>query len=374
MNDIPLSLYVHFPWCVRKCPYCDFNSHQTDGDFPEAQYIDALIIDLQAQSSDESRGKLSSIFLGGGTPSLFSPESIERLLAEVRRRFDITNIEITMEANPGTFDAEHFSGYFDAGVNRLSLGAQSFSNESLKALGRIHTTGETITAFNGARAAGFKRINIDIMHGLPGQTSTGALSDLEQAIALKPDHISWYELTIEPNTYFYRFPPIVPDDNTLADITQLGQTLLTDSGYSQYEISAYAKPGEQSQHNLNYWHFGDYLGIGAGAHGKVTRGPEIFRTTKSRVPKDYLSNHTKTHTTQVPADELLLEFLMNALRLNAGFSIRGFEYRTGIEAKVLIDSLAEAAAKLLIDPISGDRVQTTELGRRFLNELLARVG
>ena len=290
----PLSLYVHIPWCVQKCPYCDFNSHAQKGAIPEQEYVQHLIADLEAdlekyQASIQNR-PLHSIFIGGGTPSLFSAESIKLLLAEIQRRIPFSeNIEITMEANPGTVEAERFKGYVDAGVTRISMGIQSFNDDKLQRLGRIHNAAEAKSAVSLAKVSGLKSFNLDLMHGLPNQTLEEALDDLRQAIKLAPPHLSWYQLTIEPNTMFAYRPPTLPDDDELWDIFEQGHQLLTEAGYQQYETSAYSKPGFQCQHNLNYWRFGDYLAIGCGAHGKLTFSDgKILRFSKTKHPKGYL--------------------------------------------------------------------------------------
>jgi oxygen-independent coproporphyrinogen-3 oxidase len=364
-DKIPLSLYIHFPWCARKCPYCDFNSHEASGSIPEAAYIAQLLEDLKSQPVDRS---LVSIFLGGGTPSLFKPDSITQLISGIENYFDLTEIEITMEANPGTFDQQHFEGYRDAGVNRLSIGAQSFSNEHLEALGRIHTADEIHRAFQGARKAGFNRINLDLMYGLPGQATIAALKDLEQATNLGPEHISWYQLTIEPNTYFNRYPPLLPREQQIVDMEHRGRSLLADTGFIQYEISAYAKTGEASRHNLNYWQFGDYIGIGAGAHGKITRGGIIYRTTKTRVPADYLRS-ARTTEKAVSSGDIVTEFLMNSLRMTGGFSLEQFELTTGLSRERLDPFCEKATARRWIE-IQGDHLVPTPEGQQFLNDLL----
>ncbi|MFT4798594.1 MAG: putative oxygen-independent coproporphyrinogen III oxidase, partial [Candidatus Azotimanducaceae bacterium] len=268
--DIPLSLYIHFPWCVRKCPYCDFNSHEANGDIPETAYIEALLNDLDKELAHDfelSRRPIESIFMGGGTPSLISPSAIRHLMGMLNERLNLApDIEVTLEANPGTTDYEKFAGYKAAGIDRLSIGVQSFSGRHLSILGRIHTANEVTEAYQAARDVGFTNINLDLMHGLPDQKPENALDDLRIAIQLAPEHISWYQLTIEPNTVFYKRPPKLPDDDTLWEIYESGLALLEAAGYSRYEISAFAKPGKQARHNLNYWLFGDYLGIGAGAH------------------------------------------------------------------------------------------------------------
>ena len=368
MNAIPLSLYIHFPWCVKKCPYCDFNWHSLDGELPAASYVDQLIVDLENEVKHQTRPALTSIFMGGGTPSLFPPDEIHRLLDAVRTHFDISTCEITMEANPGTFDQANFHGYRNAGINRLSIGAQSFSDRSLRTLGRVHRADEIETAFKGARQAGFQRINLDLMYALPGQSADDAVLDLAQAISLSPEPISWYPLTIEPNTYFHRFPPEAPSEHLVEEIMQRGLTTLTSAGYRNYEVSAFAKAGEASKHNLNYWEFGDYIGIGAGAHCQRSNLPTIERTSKTRLPKDYLNNHAPIIST-VPHEEIALEYLMNALRLTDGFKLDNFEARTGLCRTSLDDFIASASDKGLLF-VDNDTVATTTLGRLYLNDLL----
>ena len=371
MIDTPLSLYIHFPWCARKCPYCDFNSHEVKGEIPETRYVETLLRDLEFEVKSESRTTLRSIFMGGGTPSLFSPEAINNLFAGIKDRFDISKSEITLEANPGTFDQEHFDGYHEAGVNRLSIGAQSFSADALARLGRIHGPGDIELAYDGARQAGFNRINIDLMHGLPGQTLENALNDLKRAIELEPEHISWYQLTIEPNTRFYKYPPVLPKDPVLEDIFIAGNDLLKSAGFVQYEVSAYSLPSEESRHNLNYWQFGDYLGIGAGAHGKISRANQVIRTTKNRMPTEYLQ-YPKGKSKIVDSNELKLEFLLNTLRLTNGFDLSLFEETTGLSPGLLDSFLEQAIPKgFLVQSIN--QIIPTEKGRLFLNDLLMLV-
>ena len=366
--DTPLSLYIHFPWCARKCPYCDFNSHEVKGEIPETRYVETLLRDLGFEVESESRTTLRSIFMGGGTPSLFSPEAINNLFAGIKDRFDISKAEITLEANPGTFDQAHFDGYHEAGVNRLSIGAQSFSADALARLGRIHGPGDIELAYDGARQAGFNRINIDLMHGLPGQTLENALNDLKRAIELEPEHISWYQLTIEPNTRFYKYPPVLPKDPVLEDIFIAGNDLLKSAGFVQYEVSAYSLPSEESRHNLNYWQFGDYLGIGAGAHGKISRANQVIRTTKNRMPSEYLQ-HPEGKSKIVASNELKLEFLLNTLRLTNGFDLSLFEETTGLSPGLLDSFLEQAIPKgFLVQSIN--QIIPTEKGRLFLNDLL----
>ena len=315
----PLSLYVHMPWCVRKCPYCDFNSHVAPEHVPQAQYIDALLEDLQSDLSAVQQRPLSSIFFGGGTPSLFDPEQVGRLLQGVRRQIEFDpDIEITLEANPGTIEHGRFSGYRDAGVNRVSLGAQTFNEEQLRLLGRIHGQGDIVRAVSELRQAGIDNFNLDLMYGLPAQTLPQALADVHSALALQPAHLSHYQLTLEPGTVFYHRPPPLPDPDDSWQMQIDCQELLAAHGYEQYEVSAYARAGLRSRHNLNYWRFGDYIGIGAGAHGKLTMlegSPGIVRTTRARQPRDYLSRTADKRVNErqfVAATDLPLEFMLNA--------------------------------------------------------------
>lgn len=370
----PLSLYIHIPWCVRKCPYCDFNSHAAGTELPEDAYVQALINDLDIEETYVQGRKLSSIFLGGGTPSLFSIEAIGRVIQAAKRRIGFEeNIEITLEANPGTFEQDKFKGYHSVGVNRLSIGVQSFNNQHLEQLGRIHSAEQAIAAINAARKSGFDNFNIDLMHGLPAQTTAQAMADLKQAIDLSPTHISWYQLTIEPNTEFYNKPPKLPADIILETIQDHGHQLLLDNGYHQYEVSAFCRNNHQSVHNLNYWEFGDYIGIGAGAHGKITLPSEqrIIRTAKTRSPSDYLAReHSYTASCKnISADELPLEFMMNALRLNRGIPVNIFHERTGINIKNITNDLTKLKEMALIED-SHDRIVTTKKGHQFLNSVL----
>ncbi|MEH6548644.1 MAG: radical SAM family heme chaperone HemW [Pseudomonadales bacterium] len=370
----PLSLYVHIPWCVRKCPYCDFNSHAANGELPEALYIERLLVDFEAEVSQSYGRPLQSIFIGGGTPSLFSAGAIADLLDGINRLATLAeDVEITLEANPGTWEQERFSAYRAAGVNRLSLGVQSFNDGSLKQLGRIHDSSQAHLAIAAARKAGFDNLNIDLMHGLPNQTRQQAIDDLETALDYAPWHLSWYQLTIEPNTEFYSRPPVLPNDDSLADIEMAGMDILSQQGLHQYEVSAYAKEGKASQHNLNYWQFGDYFGIGAGAHGKLSHPDgKIERRWKTRAPKDYLSRDTKLMAgNKILAEEdLALEFLMNALRLKQGVADTLLAERTGIE----LDSIKHTRAELIKDGLlqNGTQLATTELGYRFLDSVLGR--
>lgn len=370
----PLSLYVHIPWCVKKCPYCDFNSHTANNQLPEEEYLQALIQDLELELPYVQGRKLSSIFFGGGTPSLFSAETIGRIIQAAQRRISFTdNIEITLEANPGTFEQEKFSGYKSVGVNRLSIGIQSFNDHHLEALGRIHSSEQATNAIQMARNAGFDNINLDLMHGLPGQNTADAMADLQQAIDLNPNHISWYQLTIEPNTVFYNKPPTLPKDIILESIQDKGLQLLADNGYQQYEVSAYCKEGSKSAHNINYWEFGDYLGIGAGAHEKVTLVDEqrIIRTAKTRKPEDYLARENSytasSHT--IPEEELPLEFMMNTMRLNNGVPKQFFSERTGVSVATIQGALDRLQELGLMEQESSNLVPT-EKGHKFLNNLL----
>ncbi|MCB1693903.1 MAG: radical SAM family heme chaperone HemW [Pseudomonadales bacterium] len=376
MNDIPLSLYVHIPWCVRKCPYCDFNSHaaDADGELPEAAYVERLIADLAAEREHAGNRPIESIFIGGGTPSLFSASAIEALMAGIDKTVRIApGAEITMEANPGTLKegASRLAAFAEAGINRLSIGVQSFNPAHLAVLGRIHSPLEARRAFEFARQAGFENINLDLMHGLPEQDIDAALADLDIAIELGPEHISWYQLTIEPNTEFYRRPPVLPAEDMLSDIYAAGSTRLSEAGYAQYEVSAYSTTGRQSRHNLGYWLFGDYIGIGAGAHGKLTQGDSIVRTRKTRLPRDYLGGG-RTLVSPIGQEELPLEFLMNALRLPGGFPPELFSDRTGLPFSRLDSFLERATARGLLS-VSPERIMPTPLGTRFLDSMLLLV-
>jgi putative oxygen-independent coproporphyrinogen III oxidase len=380
----PLSLYIHVPWCVRKCPYCDFNSHKAEGVLPEKDYIAALLDDLDIDlawliEQGVNKRPLHSIFIGGGTPSLLSVDAYEQLFSGLRKRLQfIDDIEITMEANPGTFEADKFKGYRNLGINRLSIGIQSFQDHQLKHLGRIHSGQEAINAVNMAKAAGFDNFNLDFMHGLPDQTLEDALADLQQGIDLGPTHLSWYQLTIEPNTEFFKRPPVLPQDETLWAIQEAGQVLLAENGYEQYEISAYAKKGKAAKHNLNYWQFGDYLGIGAGAHGKLTiphddiTQSKIYRTAKTRLPKDYLNLAKRFLVVQdnIEIDDRDLEFLMNGLRLFNGVDKALFSERTGLAYEQIEDKVEALVKQGLLE--AGEKLKTTTQGQLFLNELLER--
>ena len=374
---IPLSLYIHIPWCVRKCPYCDFNSHAVKNELPERQYVDALLSDLEFDLPRVWGRRIETVFIGGGTPSLFSPEAIDRLLSGVRARLLMRpEAEITLEANPGTVEQSKFFEFRAAGINRLSIGIQSFNDEHLQALGRIHGRDEAIRAAESARRAGFDNFNLDLMFGLPEQNPTQALDDLRTAIDLVPSHISYYQLTLEPNTLFHRYPPPLPDDDTLWEMQACGQHLLAEHGYRQYEISAYAQKDQRCEHNLNYWQFGDYLGIGAGAHGKLSDIAEgaIYRLWKRKNPRDFLS-HTGRESNlgavkALDEAELPLEFMLNALRLTDGVPAELFSQRTGLELQSVSAILEQAQSRGLMRMEAG-HIAPTDLGQRFLNELLA---
>ncbi|MBF7053667.1 radical SAM family heme chaperone HemW [Halomonas sp. KAO] len=381
----PLALYVHVPWCVRKCPYCDFNSHGVgrDAGLPEEAYLEALLADLDADLPLAGERELVSLFIGGGTPSLLSSGFYRRLLTGVSERLPLArDIEITLEANPGTLERGRFAGYREVGINRLSLGIQSFQAAQLEALGRIHSGDDAEAAFAEAREAGFDNLNVDLMHGLPGQTPEQALQDLERAQALGPEHLSWYQLTLEPNTEFYRYPPALPEEEALWEIQDRGHERLEASGYHRYEISAYAREGYRSRHNLNYWRFGDYLGIGAGAHGKLSLpgeegGLRIERRWKSRQPEAYLRRRHDPRgfvadAHRVGEADLPLEFAMNVLRLPEGVPMALWRESTGLPEAVLAERLATAREKGLLME-AGHRLQATPRGLLFLNELLASI-
>tara|TARA_R110000850_G_scaffold70053_16_gene155459 strand:+ start:1102 stop:2280 length:1179 start_codon:yes stop_codon:yes gene_type:complete len=377
--DLPLALYVHLPWCARKCPYCDFNSHAVRAPIPQDAYVDALIRDLDFELQQGESRALSSIFFGGGTPSLFSAASIGRILDAAAKRLHFSDdIEITLEANPGTADAAHFSGYRTAGVNRMSIGVQSFSDASLKAIGRIHDGVEARRAIELARAAGFDNFNLDLMFALPQQSIDAALMDLTTALSLAPQHLSWYHLTLEPNTEFAVRPPPIPDSDTAADMHDQGCALLGEAGFEHYETSAFARPGRASRHNLNYWQFGDYLGIGAGAHAKRSfmqaDGMDIQRRSRHKHPRTFMETAGTAaavqETRQVELHERAFEFCMNALRLHQGFSLDQFEARSGLPLSALQPRLDEAVVKGLIQ-IDSDGVRPTPSGLRYQNRLIS---
>jgi putative oxygen-independent coproporphyrinogen III oxidase len=371
--EIPLALYVHFPWCVRKCPYCDFNSHALRGELPEAEYVDALLRDLDFELAAPEPRRIASVFFGGGTPSLFSPAAVGRGLEHAARRLGFAaDVEVTLEANPGTADAANFRGYRAAGVTRLSIGVQSLDAGQLARLGRIHGPQEARRAFGLARDAGFDNVNLDLMYALPGQAPAQARADLEAALELAPEHLSYYQLTLEPNTEFHAHPPQLPDDDAAWEMQEQGQALLGARGYAQYEVSAYAQEGRRCRHNLNYWQFGDYLGIGAGAHGKRTRDSVIERRARHRHPRTFVERAGTAGAVQerkaVPAADLPFEFAMNALRLNEGFRVPEFEQRTGLPGARLEPALAQAVARGWLER-EADRVRPSARGRALLNPL-----
>lgn len=373
----PLSLYVHLPWCVRKCPYCDFNSHEGRGALPFEAYVDALLADLDHDLPLAWGRTVHSVFFGGGTPSLFPPATIDRFLqqASARLRF-APDVEVTLETNPGTVEHGPFAGYRAAGVNRLSFGVQSFDDGCLQRLGRIHSSGDAERAVKAAQDAGFDNLNLDLMYALPGQSLAMALADVDRAIALQPTHLSHYQLTLEPNTVFaVRTPAGLPDEDGAWDMQEACQARLAAAGFAQYEVSAYARAGRQCRHNLNYWQFGDYLGIGAGAHGKLTLGAsqEVLRRWKLRHPTEY---QAKAGTpAAIGGDEVLtasrlpFDFMLNALRLNAGVPMAVFEARTGLPRAAIADHLATAHARGWLEP-DPDWLRPTELGRRFANDVI----
>lgn len=375
-NSPPLSLYIHIPWCVKKCPYCDFNSHESrnhHGEIPESAYVDALIADLELATPKVWGRKIKSVFFGGGTPSLFSAQSIDRILSHVRMLTPLEfDAEITLEANPGTVDTANFLGYMQAGVNRLSLGIQSFNNDYLKALGRIHDSEQAFQAITLALNT-FEQVNCDMMYGLPNQSLKDAVQDAQTAVLLNPAHLSFYHLTLEPNTPFYRTPPSLPDDDTSSDMQIEIEALLAHHGYKHYETSAFAKKGKQAKHNLNYWQFGDYLGIGAGAHSKLSYHDKITREVRHKHPKAYMEKALQGNAMErewiIPKDELGFEFMMNALRLIDGVPLDLFQQRTGLNIHTLESAIKKAQDKGLL-VIKQGNMRPTPLGQRFLNELL----
>ena len=377
MTQPPLSLYVHLPWCVQKCPYCDFNSHAGGDPAARQRYLDALLLDLEVEASLAAGRTIETVFLGGGTPSLFLPDEVAGLLEAVRAQFDVAaDAEITMEANPGTVECGEPAGYRDAGVNRLSFGGQSFNDEHLKKLGRIHSSGDILRAVDDARRAGIENINIDLMHGLPGQCVAEARQDIAAAAGLEPAHISWYQLTLEPNTIFFARPPKgMPDDETAHEIQDQGQALLEEKGFRQYEVSAYARENQVCRHNLNYWLFGDYLAVGAGAHGKISDARGIFRYVKPANPLQYMrtmeADQYQRKQALIEKDDLVFEFMLNALRLTEGFSESVFCERTGRSANELAEATQSASRKGLIIREDNAVWRPTSLGKRFLNDLQA---
>ncbi len=375
----PLSLYIHIPWCLKKCPYCDFNSHENrDESLPEQTYVNALLTDLEQELPNIWGRQIISIFIGGGTPSLFSANAIDQILSGVRALTAASpTIEITMEANPGTFEQQKFREFREAGINRLSIGVQSFDNQCLSALGRVHDGDEAERAFSMARVAGFDNINVDLMYGLPQQTLDMAQADLQKAINLKPDHVSYYQLTLEPNTLFASRPPVLPHDDTRWDMHTMGVALLADHGFTRYEVSAYAQTNRQSQHNLNYWLYGDYVGIGAGAHGKLTMAAtgDIIRSWKLKHPTQYLKSADSDariggeHTVKI--EDTALDFLMNALRLSEGFPVPVFQLHTGQALHQWQGIINQAIDDGLMET-RGLSLATTATGFDYLNELLER--
>ncbi|MQX52405.1 radical SAM family heme chaperone HemW [Alcanivorax sediminis] len=372
----PLSLYIHTPWCVRKCPYCDFNSHERR-ELPEQAYLAALLLDLERDIAITGERPVETVFIGGGTPSLMSADFYRQLFDGIRARLPLAaNAEITLEANPGTTEAARFEGFRAAGINRLSIGVQSFNDAHLQALGRIHDAQAAITAAGQARAAGFDNLNLDIMHALPGQSLEQAMEDLEQAIALKPAHLSWYELTIEPNTVFYRSPPTQPDSDSMADTEQAGFSLLAKAGFARYEISAFSQPGKSCRHNVNYWQFGDYLGIGAGAHSKLSTLDEngnlvITRYQKTRKPEDYLATpgNVRRNPQRVEGNDRIFEALLNGLRLVDGISLQTLDRTTGINPAQWIPLLNTLQQQGLMT-FDDERLQCTPNGLQHLNSVL----
>ena len=368
----PLSLYVHLPWCLKKCPYCDFNSHEVAGEMPEQRYIDALVADLEASLPLIWGRSVHSIFIGGGTPSLFSPQAIDRLLGDIRARLRLdANCEITLEANPGTFEKDRFKAFRSAGVNRLSIGVQSFDDRHLKVLGRVHDRAQAIAAVEEAAQA-FDSFNLDIMYALPGQTLENQAQDMRQALALQPPHISIYHLTIEPNTYFAKFPPEIPEEDTAYAMLDQITEMTEDAGLQRYEVSAYARLGHRCFHNLNYWQFGDYLGIGAGAHSKLSFAHRVVRQVRFREPNLYmekaLGGNAVTQETEVSRADLPFEFMLNALRLRDGFKLQDFTEKTGLPFTAIQQGLEDAERKGLIER---DLVHVKPTGRGFdfLNDL-----
>ena len=378
MIPIPLSLYIHIPWCVKKCPYCDFNSHEARKNVPEDKYVKALLTDLESELPHIWGRPIETIFIGGGTPSLFSAEAIDKLLCGLRERLPIRPLtEITMEANPGTFEQQRFSAYRQAGINRLSMGVQSFNDQHLTSLGRIHGGNEAQLATGIAKKAGFDNYNIDLMFGLPNQSIDQALADLQQAINCKPSHISRYQLTIEENTLFHHSPPVLPKDELLWEMQQQGQSLLARAGYNQYEVSAYALDNKRCQHNINYWEFGDYLGIGAGAHGKISMPDgSTSRHSKYRHPEQYmqkaLQGEARSTTKQLNAQDLCFEYILNIVRLKErGFTKSNFEERTRLEFNTIESNLEKTIKAGLMQKVD-EQYSTTTKGWAFLNDVMEK--
>ncbi len=379
---IPLSLYVHIPWCVKKCPYCDFNSHEKNKSFDEERYVAALLADLDAEYEQHRDRSLSSIFFGGGTPSLFSANAIFQVIDHARKLFKFDRIEITLEANPGTFEQEKFTAFNQAGVNRLSIGIQSFNDTHLKTLGRIHDKNQALTAIETAKNAGFDNINLDLMFGLPGQTTTQAIADINTACDFNVPHISHYQLTIEANTYFYKHTPVLPENDLIWEMQNQCQAILYDRKYAQYEISAYSLKNRQCTHNLNYWHFADYIGIGAGAHGKrsvqipsANGTIKIYRQWKHRQPSQYMDQALKGNAisgrAELKQQDIIFEFLLNALRLKKGCDVKTFKQHTGLDIKTLKNTVSEIDPVLL--SIDDNTITTTDKGFLFLNDILEKL-
>jgi putative oxygen-independent coproporphyrinogen III oxidase len=372
----PLSLYIHIPWCIKKCPYCDFNSHAVKADTPEVEYIDALLDDLTIDIQQYAVNRpIGSIFIGGGTPSLFSPESFHRLLTGIGQQVALAdNLEITLEANPGTFEINKFAEFRSLGINRLSIGVQSFNDTLLQKLGRVHSGKEALRAAECAHQAGFDNFNLDLMFGLPDAGPDSSRTDIETAINQNPTHISFYQLTLEPNTYFHKFPPKLPDDDAIFSAQKVCQALLADRGYQQYEVSAYSRPGFQCRHNLNYWRFGDYLGIGAGAHGKLSLAlpDRIIRTFKPKSPEQYLRDtHKNGGSDPIARRDLPLEFIMNHLRLKQGFTAAGYQSTTGLAVDTLEPALSACLKQHLLI-CRDDHYYCSEQGWNFLDSVLEK--
>jgi putative oxygen-independent coproporphyrinogen III oxidase len=382
---IPLSLYIHFPWCIRKCPYCDFNSHELKGEIDERRYLDTLKADLLDDLSNHALknpnpGKnrnLDSIFLGGGTPSLFSASAMAELITFVKVNIEAApDLEVTLEANPGALEHSKFESYLDAGINRLSLGVQSFNDASLKQLGRIHNADNAREAIGQAQSAGFTNMNLDIMYGLPNQTIEQLKNETDEAINFDSSHLSFYQLTLEPNTLFHKHPPTLPDDDSVMEMQEFLTSRLMQSGFERYEVSAYSQPGRQCRHNLNYWNFGDYLGIGAGAHSKLTTESGIVRNWKAKLPRAYMSrldnDNLRSNITHVDRQSRLFEFMLNALRLRKGFHLDSFESRTGLDRNVAIAALEKSTDQGLIS-MNGETVSCTDRGYLFIDEILQQL-
>lgn len=366
------ALYIHFPWCIRKCPYCDFNSHKAPENIPEKAYIDALVADFRHDLQKHTNPTISSIFLGGGTPSLFSAEALDKLFTALKTLCTFApGLEITLEANPGTVEQQRFHAYRALGINRLSLGIQSFNSTHLKTLGRIHDGMEAEKAIEAARCAGFDNINLDLMHSLPNQTVDEAMEDIQKALDFNPEHLSWYQLTIEPNTLFHKTKPTLPHEEIMGEIEREGYALLSRKGYDHYEISAFAKPGKQAVHNVNYWLFGDYFGIGAGAHGKLTTDAHtVYRTTKYRQPHDYLKPDKPflASLEYINEEALIFEYMLNLTRLNQPIALDLFQQKTGLSVALIEPKLKEAE-QLGFIRLSATDWQVTDFGRRFTNSL-----